>query len=74
MTDYVVRTMGASDYPVGGDLAYTEVFSNTSNKRNRTFELFFEAYGFDRLLALSEPLVSLYDANSKHKSLTSLPN
>lgn len=61
MTDYIMKNMGYCDHPVGGDLLYTEAFCNLSLKRAKTHEIFFEAYGFDRLIPLSEPIVSLYE-------------
>lgn len=43
------------------DLLCTEGFCNLSSKRGKAFELFFEGYGMNRVLPLSEPLVSMYE-------------
>jgi actin-related protein len=60
MNDYILRNLGYTDHPIGGDLVYTEAFCNLTAKREKCLELFFEAYGFQRMLPLCEPLLSLY--------------
>jgi len=64
--------MSFTENPIGGDIAYTESFCNLSSKRNRTLELFFEAYGANRLLAVSEPLVTLYEHQSPKMPIDTL--
>lgn len=60
MNDYILRNLGYNDHPIGGDLMYSESFCNLTSKREKTLELFFEAYGVQRILPLSEPLISMY--------------
>lgn len=60
-----MKSMGFSEYPIGGDIVYTEPFCNLSSKRVKTHEILFEAYGANRLLTLSEPLVSMYQYQNK---------
>jgi actin-related protein len=61
LTDYIFRTLGCSEFPISGDIIYTEPFANLSQKRESTMRLFFEGYGVNRLCPLPEPLVNLLD-------------
>ena len=69
MLDYIFKSVGYSEFPVQSNLIYTEPFCNTTAKRAKTSELFFEAYGVNKLLTLSEPLVTLYNYQAPGDSL-----
>lgn len=69
MNDYILRSLGYTDHPIGGDIVYTETLCNTLHKREKTLELFFEAYGAKRVLPLCEPLVSMYQYQNAKDSL-----
>jgi actin-related protein 5 len=60
MNDYILRNLGYSDHPIGGDLMFTETFCNLTSKRDKTLELYFEAYGVQRILPICEHLISMY--------------
>lgn len=69
MLDYIFKSVGYSEFPIQDNLIYTEPFCNTNVKRAKASELFFEAYGINRLLTLSEPLVTMYNHQSASDSL-----
>lgn len=60
MNDYILRNLGFTEHPVASDIVYTETLCNTTHKREKMLELFFEAYGAKRVLPLCEPLISMY--------------
>jgi actin-related protein len=70
LTDYIFRTLGCSEFPMCGDIIYTEPFTNLSQKRESTLRLFFEGYGVNRLCPLPEPLVNLFDHPFKQQTVS----